>query len=130
MTIALRHTSGSATEAAIRQHRVTIDRPVEKGGGDTGPMGGELFLASVGGCLMSNLIAAMKARDTVIDGLQREVTAALEGTPARFTGLDLAVGAANVDRDVLEKLVEIAARGCIMINTLQGKLDLTVRIAR
>jgi len=48
MTIALRHTSGSATEAAIRQHRVTIDRPVEKGGGDTGPMGGELFLASVG----------------------------------------------------------------------------------
>ena len=130
MTIALRHTSGSATEAAIRQHRVTIDRPVEKGGGDTGPMGGELFLASVGGCFMSNLIAAMRARDTVIDGLQLEVTAALEGTPARFTGLDLAVGAANVDRDVLEKLVEIAARGCIMINTLQGKLDLTVRIAR
>src|SRR5579863_9424222 len=52
----------STTEAAMRTHRVLIDRPGEKGGADAGPMGGELFLASLGGCFMSNLLAAIRAR--------------------------------------------------------------------
>jgi hypothetical protein len=30
---------------------------------------------------------------------------------------------------LFEKLVEIADRGCIMMNTLRGKLDITVHIA-
>ena len=33
------------------------------------------------------------------------------------------------DRELFEKLVEIADRGCIMMNTLRGKLDIRVRIA-
>ena len=44
MKIQVRQTSMSGSEAAIRGHRVAVDRPVEKGGGDSGPMGGE-FLA-------------------------------------------------------------------------------------
>ena len=37
----------------MRSHQVLVDRPVEKGGADEGPMGGELFLAAVGGCFMT-----------------------------------------------------------------------------
>ena len=50
MKIQVRRTTPSASEATIRGHAVMIDRPVAKGGTDAGPMGGELFLASVGGC--------------------------------------------------------------------------------
>jgi putative redox protein len=46
-----------------RQHQVAIDRPKEKGGFDEGAMGCGLLLLSLGGCFMSNLIAAAKARD-------------------------------------------------------------------
>lgn len=43
MKIQLQQVSMSASEAALRTHRVLIDRPNEKGGTDSGPMGGELF---------------------------------------------------------------------------------------
>ena len=109
-------------------HRVLIDRPVEKNGSDQGPMGGQLFLASVGGCFMSNLLAAIKARGSEISNVQTEVTGVVAAdAPARFTSVELLV-TADGDREALEKLVEIAARACIMVNTLSGVLDLKVRI--
>ena len=46
MKIELRQISASTSEATIGRHKVLIDRPVAKGGGDAGPMGGELFLAA------------------------------------------------------------------------------------
>ena len=48
MKIQVRQVSASTSEATFRTHHVLIDRPVEKGGTDRGPMGGDLFLASVG----------------------------------------------------------------------------------
>ena len=48
MKIQVRQVSASTSEATLRTHHVLIDRPVEKGGTDRGPMGGDLFLASVG----------------------------------------------------------------------------------
>lgn len=121
--------SATTSEAAIREHRVTIDRPVSKGGADVGPMGGELFLSAVGGCFMSNLLAAIKARDAGIANVRTEVTGILDGTPARFVGIDLEISADGSNRELLEKLAEIADRACIMTNTLRGKLDLNVRVA-
>ena len=129
MTIEIRQMSATASEAAIRDHRVTIDRPADKGGTDAGPMGGELFLAAVGGCFMSNFLAAARARQTQVANVQTAVIGAIDGSPPRFTQIELCVSAEGLDRDLFEKLVEIAERGCIMLNTLRGKLDLKVRIA-
>jgi len=124
--IAIRQTSVSTSEAAIRQHRVAIDRPAAKGGGDQGPMGGELFLAAIGGCFMSNLLAAIKGRQADVSGAQTEVVGVLDESPAHFTAIALNVTAKYSDREQFEKLVEIADRGCIMMNTLRGKLDIKV----
>lgn len=128
MIIQIRQISASASEATIGRHHVTIDRPTSKGGSDSGPMGGELFLASLGGCFMSNLLAAIKARDSKISDVRTEVTATLADSPSRFVRVELCVIADSDDRGLLEKLVEIAERGCIMVNTLRGTLDLSVRI--
>ena len=67
MQIQIRQTSPTTSETTIRGHRVTIDRPIEKGGTDAGPMGGELFLASVGGCFMSTLLAAIRAHGNFME---------------------------------------------------------------
>jgi len=132
MNIQIRQNGSSASEAVIRNHRVPIDRPTDKGGADggadEGPMGGELFLAAIGGCFMSNLLAAIKARQAKVSEVQTEVTATPSGSPPRFTEIELCVSAECADRELLEKLVEIAERGCIMMNTLRGNLDLQVRI--
>ncbi len=126
MKIQIRQISPSASEAAIRRHHVPIDRPAEKGGTDAGPMGGELFLAAVGGCFMSNLLAAIGARKAEISGVHVDVVATLADLPARFAGVELRVTAEGGDAELLERLIEVADRGCIMMNTLRGTLDLRV----
>ena len=128
MKIQLRQISASASEATIGRHQVLIDRPAAKGGRDAGPMGGELFLVAVGGCFMSNLLAAIKAREADISDVRVEVVGILADSPARFTGVELRVAAESGDRELLGRLVEIADRGCIMMNTLRGKLDVRVLI--
>ena len=128
MKIQLRQVSASTSEATLRTHRVLIDRPVEKGGTDMGPMGGDLFLASVGGCFMSNLLAAIRTRGEQISDVRMEVIGTIADAPARFSALDLHITTDSANPEILEKLVEIADRGCIMMNTLRGKLDVRIRI--
>src|SRR5271156_4647964 len=124
MNIQLRQISASPSEATIGRHQVLIDRPVAKGGSDAGPMGGELFLAAVGGCFMSNLLAAVKAREVEVPGILTEVTGTLAESPARFVSMELCVSTESPDQELVEKLVQIAERGCIMVNTLRGLMEL------
>jgi putative redox protein len=128
MKIQLRQVSTSSAEATLRGHHVSIDRPVDKGGTDAGPMGGELFLAAIGGCFMSNLLAAVRAREAMVSDVRMEVIGTLANAPARFIAVELYVAADCADPEQLERLVDIADRGCVMMNTLRGKLDVRVQI--
>jgi putative redox protein len=128
MKIHIRQVSLSTSEAAIRCHKVLVDRPLEKGGEDLGPMGGELFLASVGGCFMSTLLAAIRTRDADIVNIRTEVVGIIAGSPACFSAVEVYVAADCSNRELLERLVEIADYGCIMMNTLRGKLHVKVCI--
>jgi len=127
--IELRQVAPSTSEATIRNHHVLIDRPLAKGGADSGPMGGELFLAAVGGCFMSNLLAAVRARNADVSDIRTEVIGTLADSPSRFAAVELLVAAESADREVLERIVEIADRGCMMMNTLRGGIDIQIRIS-
>ena len=124
--IQLHQKSRATSEATIRQHRVLIDRPTAKGGDDAGPMGGELFLAAIGGCFMSTLLAAVRAREAPVSDISAKVIGELADAPARFARIEVLVTSEEADPEVLEKLVDIAERGCIMTNTLRDKLDIRV----
>ena len=119
----------SSSVGIVRTHRLAIDRPVAKGGTDKGPLGGEYLLVSLGGCFMSNLLAAIRARETQGAGISNDrvaVTATVDGPPDRVTAMTMTVGAAGADRATLEKLVEIAGRACIVTNTLKLAVPITV----
>ena len=91
-----------------------------------GPMGGELLLASVGGCFMSNLRAAISAREDVrVEDIALTVTATLSDDMTRFSAVHLHV-TADAEGSDLRKLVTIAERACIAANTIRGSVDLTV----
>jgi putative redox protein len=117
------------SEGRVREHRVLVDRPAAKGGHDRGPMGGELLLVALGGCFMSNLVAAAAARNVAAEGLEVTIRGTLAAAPPRFEAIDLEVRAARLAPEVLDKLVTIAERGCIVHNTLGPALKLTVRRA-
>lgn len=125
--IALQQVGPATTEATIRTHKVLVDRPDAKGGDDKGPMGGELLLAALGGCFMSNLLAAVRAREADVSNVYTEVTGTLGDTPVRFTTIDMVVSADGADTELLSKLVTIAERACITANTLRDAVTLTTR---
>lgn len=119
----------SASLADVRGHRLTIDRPEAKGGQNKGPMGGEALLMGLGGCFMSNLLAAAIARDVRLQDARAEIDGDLADAPPRYTAIRMRVSAQCEPAADLAKLVLIAERGCIVANTLRNALDLTVECA-
>jgi putative redox protein len=128
MEFVVRKTGASSSAAEIRGHAIGFDRPESKGGGDSGPMGGEVFLTSVAGCLMSNILAALRARDIVSGDVETHVTGVLDGAPPCFARIDLIVAMGDVERATAQKILEIADKGCIMMNTLRGKIEMSIQL--
>jgi putative redox protein len=89
---------------------------------DSGPMGGELFLAGIGGCFMSTLLAAAAARDIPADGVACRVEGRFADAPRRFSSICLVVEHPGGVSDELARVVKIAERGCIVLNTLRGSI--------
>ena len=126
--IKVAQTGSSTSQAAVRGHTVVIDRPEAKGGADEGPMGGELFLAGLGGCFMSNLLAAIKSRNVDADAIIVEVSGMLEENPPRFSSVELRVSGNYPDRKEMEHLAAISEKGCIVANTVREAVVLKVTV--
>ena len=126
IAVTLKQHEMTASMATIREHQFVIDRPEAKGGHNAGPMGGELLLASLGGCFMSNLRAAIAAReDASVENIALTVTATFSDDMTRFSAVHMHVTAV-ADGQQLKKLVTIAERACIAANTVRGSVNLTV----
>jgi putative redox protein len=88
-----------------------------------------LLLAALGGCFMSNLLVAIRTREAAVSNVRATAAGTLVESPSRFEAVELRVAADCDDRQLLEKLVTIAERACIVANTLRHAVTLTVRVA-
>lgn len=128
VSLTVKQTGSSASEADARGHKLMMDRPEAKGGANAGMMGGEALLSGLGGCFMSNLLAAATAREIELKNATAEISAELENAPSRFTSITMKVSADFAEGTDFEKLVTIAERGCISANTLRKAVDLKVEV--
>ncbi|MCP4402554.1 MAG: OsmC family protein [bacterium] len=118
----------STSEGIARTHKVFIDRPEAKGGQDKGAMGGELLLMSFGGCFISNLLAAIRARKAEVAKVRIRIIGTLESAPPRFSAIEMKISADYSDKALMEKLVNISEKGCIVANTLKNAVALTFTV--
>jgi putative redox protein len=116
----------SASEATTRSHTIVMDRPEAKGGQNRGAMGGEVLLMGLGGCFMSNLLAAAAARSMDIEQVRFEITGTLEDAPPRFSAIQIRIFTDFEDKEALRKLITIAERSCVVRNTLKEAVGLTI----
>lgn len=119
----------TASEGKAREHTVVMDRPEVKGGENRGAMGGENLLMSLGGCFMSNLLAAAKSRESDMSDVKLTITGTLDAAPPSFSAVEMTIAAQYSDKEAMQKLVTIAERGCIVANTLKNAVDLKIALA-
>ena len=128
VNVSVNKISASTSACTARHHKILSDRPEAKGGTDRGPMGGEMLLMGLGGCFMSNLLAAVRAREAPVSGLAIDVAGTLAEAPVRFTAIRMTISGTYADRAEMEKLVTIAERGCIVANTLKNAVQLSLEL--
>ncbi len=127
--VQVKQISPSASEGTAREHTTIMDRPAAKGGENRGAMGGEHLLMALGGCFMSNLLAAIQSREAAVSNVNLAIGGTLESAPPHFSALEMKISADYSDRDQMEKLVTIAEKGCIVANTLKKSVDLSISIS-
>lgn len=128
VTVEVEQVGPSTSRATARSHSLLVDRPVEKGGEDRGPLGGELLLASLGGCFMSTLLAAVRTREADVSDVRVSVAGTIGGVPERFESMVLRVSAKYTDDNLMRKLVAMAERGCLVTNTLKDAVVVAVEV--
>jgi putative redox protein len=119
----------TTSKATVRSHTVFVDRPIERGGSDRGPVGGEYQLVALGGCFTSHLLEAIRAREAQITNIKVDAAGTLDGTPERFVEFRLTVSATCAVPELLRKMVTIAERACQVVNTLKLSAPVTVAVA-
>jgi putative redox protein len=128
VNVTVKQISPTTSQGVMRQHTVLIDRTEAKGGIDAGPMGGELLLTAIGGCFMSNLLEIFRRRDIPIHDAVVDVIGTTEGTPARYTTVDMRVSGTYPDSAAFQKWVEMAERACIVANTLRPAVTIKISV--
>ena len=119
----------SSSQGTAREHIAIMDRPEAKGGENRGAMGGEHLLMALGGCFMSNLLAAIQSREAEVSNVNMDISGTLESAPPHFSAVELKISADHNDKEQMEKLITIAERGCIVANTLKKCVDLSINLA-
>ena len=118
-----------ASEGTAREHKAIMDRPEAKGGENRGAMGGEHLLMALGGCFMSNLLAAVQSREADVSNVNMDISGTLESAPPHFSAIEMKVSADHNDKEQMEKLITVAERGCIVANTLKNSVMLSISLA-
>ena len=130
ISVEIEQVGPSTGSATARSHTVFVDRPVDKGGSDRGPLGGEYLLLSLGGCFLSTLLAAVRTREADVSNVRVVVTGTVGGVPERFESMVLRVSARYGDEELMRKLIAMAERGCLVTNTLKDAVQISVTLEK
>src|SRR5271156_4601078 len=130
MRATARRDDGSFTHTVqVRDHSVTVDEPLEKGGQDSGPDPQELLAVSLASCtaITMEMYAQRKGWDIGHVQVDVEYSPAERGCPTKFE-LIMRLPE-DVPEEQLERLRAIAAK-CPVHRALDGEVMFAERIER
>ncbi len=119
----LRHT------VRVRDHEMTVDEPLDRGGSDTGPSPQELLAVSLASCtaITMEMYAQRKGWDIGAVDVDVQYTPAERGCPTKF---ELVMRLPdNLPEEQVERLQVIAAK-CPVHRVLDGEVMFQERVER
>jgi putative redox protein len=128
LSVEVEQVGPATSRVAVRSHTLMVDRPLDRGGEDRGPQGGELLLVSLGGCFVSTLLAAIRTREADISDVRVLISGAIGGVPERFETISMRIAAKYGDADLMRKLIVVAERGCLVTTTLKDAVAISIEL--
>lgn len=124
--VRVQYDRGDRFTIKIRQHDLTVDQPVEDGGGDTAPTPTELFVASLASCVAFYVRRFLSRRGLPVDRLAVTSEMELAARPHRVGAIRLLIeGQGELTVEQREGLLAVAAR-CTVHNSLRQAPDVTI----
>jgi putative redox protein len=108
---------GYTAAVQARDHRLTIDEPVESGGNDNGMMPTEALCAAIASCFCLAVAHVARRDGVAVSDLRVDARADRAGRELRYDRI-VVTTAADVPAQELAQLVERARRVCWVSNTL------------
>ena len=122
---------GKSSLASIRDFKISIDNPEEKGGTNTGPTPTELLLSSLGGCIIiglsyfaDKLRINLKHLSLKIIGIKSEDENSRINQIDIFTYLEME----EIDQKKFERWIELAEKYCTVGNTLKNVTKISIHV--
>ena len=121
---------GMATDVSAGGHTVRIDEPeTVPGGGGTGMMPTELFIASLAGCFCLAIAWAARKRDIDVPGLSVSVTCERAGKELRYERIVVDTQAELEDAMLAEQGSAVEAALWSALEVLEERAELLRRMA-
>ena len=113
----------------VRDHELTVDQPVEAGGGNDGPTPVELFVATLASCVASDAVRFLQLLDQPYERLCVQTHFALADCPApRIAAIQIRILLPVPLTTVLEEGLQAVVGRCAVHNTLHVPPEVTVEL--
>ena len=128
MRVKVVHEGGDRFRADCRGHSITMDQPVENGGGDAGMTPPELFAASIAGCIGYYVARYCQQADIDSSNLEIDCDWSVAEHPHRIDAMAVNISLPGVPQN-RRRAVERAASLCLLHATLQQKPEIRITLA-
>lgn len=121
---------GTTGIAIADGHAIVVDRSPQLGGADLGFKGGDLFLSSIGTCILTTLVGQARHKGVELTRVEFTLSGKSGGSPTRMTEINIdAIVEGNASDEVLQELTEFAENKCFVSNTVKegAPINLTRR---
>jgi uncharacterized OsmC-like protein len=120
------HRADDRFRIRIRDHVLSVDQPVDAGGGDTAPTPTEIFVASLTACVAFYARRYLHRHHLDTTGLTVEASFRLADKPTRVDRIDLTIRlTANLPPARRDALLAVA-RHCTVHNSITSPPDISI----
>lgn len=128
-SLQVRPLGGDQFAIDIRGHTITVDQPLDAGGGDTAPTPTELFIAALASCVAFYARRYLERHHLSSDGLRVSADFDIGGRPARVTWIRVLITPpADLPEDRREAFLAVASH-CTVHNTLSHPASVDILLA-
>ena len=111
---------GTTGIAIADGNAIVVDRSSQLGGTELGFKGGDLFLSSIGTCILTTLIGQARLKGVELTKVEFTLSGKSGGSPTRLTEINIdAIVEGDAPDEVLQELTEFAENKCFISNTVK-----------